>query len=322
MNRRFRTMSLAVFAAVAVAGGYHLRGARASGIPGMNTLAYSGTLINNGQPENASHFILLKLWEKDGANASCSTIPAGNTAVVNGRFTLPLDASCVAVIHKSPDVEVEVVVDGVSMGKTTLAAVPYAVEADTASNFAPGSAIASLVPPGTVVPYAGVISGTVNAPPGWLLCDGAAVSRAQHPALFTAIGTGWGAGDGATTFNTPDLRGVFLRGVDPNATKDPDANSRTAIQSGGNTGAKVGTAEGGAFASHNHGVNDPGHDHDMTFARDYNVAGPTRYVSYTIGALNVATRTVASQTGISLQNTGTSSETRPVNAAVNYIIKL
>jgi hypothetical protein len=60
----------------------------------------------------------------------------------------------------------------------------------------------------------------------------------------------------------------------------------------------------------------------MTFARDYNVAGPTRYVSYTIGALNVATRTVASQTGISLQNTGTSSETRPVNAAVNYIIKL
>lgn len=45
------------------------------------------------------------------------------------------------------------------------------------------------------------------APSGWLLCDGAAVSRTLYPALFTAIGTTFGAGDGTSTFNVPDLRG-------------------------------------------------------------------------------------------------------------------
>ena len=321
MNRRLRTMSLAAVAAIAVAGGYHLGGARASGIPALNTLSYSGTLLNNGQPENASHFILLKLWEKGNASAACSTIPAGSISVVNGRFTIPLDSSCVAVIHKSPDVEVEVVVDGTSMGKTSLAAVPYAIEADTASNFAPGSAISQLVPPGTVVPYAGVVGGAVKPPPGWLLCDGAAVSRAQNDALFTAIGTGWGAGDGATTFNVPDLRGLFLRGVDPTALKDPDANTRTAIQSGGNTGPKVGTAEGGLLASHSHGISDPGHAHSSWSiyagqnlpGGSFNYAGSTDNLPH--GVTNGAT------TNITITASG-GSETRPVNAAVNYIIKL
>lgn len=53
-----------------------------------------------------------------------------------------------------------------------------------------------------------------TAPTGWLECNGAAVSRTTYAALFTAIGTTWGAGDGATTFNVPDLRGEFVRGWD------------------------------------------------------------------------------------------------------------
>lgn len=321
MNRRLLTISLAGVAALAAAVGYHVGGARASGIPGMNTLAYAGTLLNNGQPENASHFILLKLWTNGGANVACSTIPGGNTTVTNGRFTIPLDPTCVPVIHQNPDVEVEVVVDGASMGKTSLAAVPYAVEADTASNFAPGSAIASLVPPGTIVSFAGVVGGAVKPPPGWLLCDGTAVSRLTYSGLFTSIGTGWGSGDGATTFNVPDLRGRFLRGMDGGSGNDPDSASRTSIQAGGNTGATVGTLEGSAFASHTHGINDPGHDHDMTFARDYNTPGPTRYVAYPAGQLNVNTHTLPSATGITVQASG-ASETRPANAAVNYIVKL
>lgn len=321
MNRRLRTMSVAAVVALAVAGGYHLRGARASGIPSTNTLSYSGTLLNNGQPDNMSHFILIKLWVKGDANAACSTIPAGNTSVTNGRFTLALDSSCVAVIHKNPDVEVEIVVDGTSMGKTSLAAVPYAVEADTASNFAPGSAISQLVPPGTVVPYAGVVTGAVKPPPGWLLCDGAAVSRTLDASLFTAIGTGWGGGDGATTFNLPDLRGLFLRGVDPGALRDPDANTRAAIQPGGNTTAKVGTLELAAFASHNHGVIDPGHQHPSwaTFSGSNLPAGGFNYAGSTNGAPSGPTGLAA--TGVSVAATG-GSETRPVNAAVNYIIKL
>lgn len=54
-----------------------------------------------------------------------------------------------------------------------------------------------------------------NTPPtGWLKANGAAVSRTTYAALFAAIGTTFGAGDGATTFNLPDLRAEFVRGWD------------------------------------------------------------------------------------------------------------
>ena len=86
------------------------------------------------------------------------------------------------------------------------------------------------VPPGTVIAYAGPLdyrpgefyddqyfpegySGYGNVPDGWLHCHGQAVSRTVYAALFAAIGTVYGAGDGSTTFNVPDFRGTFLRGT-------------------------------------------------------------------------------------------------------------
>ncbi|AAQ58020.1 tail fiber protein [Chromobacterium violaceum] len=55
----------------------------------------------------------------------------------------------------------------------------------------------------------------MSAPPlGWLKANGAAVSRKDYPSLFAALGTYYGAGDGSTTFNLPDLRGEFVRGWD------------------------------------------------------------------------------------------------------------
>jgi hypothetical protein len=59
-----------------------------------------------------------------------------------------------------------------------------------------------LCPPGTVESFAGSV-----APNGWLLCNGQIVSRTTYISLFTAIGTIYGAGDGVTTFNLPDMRG-------------------------------------------------------------------------------------------------------------------
>lgn len=53
-----------------------------------------------------------------------------------------------------------------------------------------------------------------TAPAGWLPCNGVAVSRSTYAALFGAIGTTFGAGNGSTTFNVPDLRGEFIRGFD------------------------------------------------------------------------------------------------------------
>lgn len=65
----------------------------------------------------------------------------------------------------------------------------------------------SLVPAGAVMPFA-----MNSAPSGWLAADGTAVSRSTYAALFAAIGVTHGAGDSVTTFNLPDLRGIFVRG--------------------------------------------------------------------------------------------------------------
>ena len=62
---------------------------------------------------------------------------------------------------------------------------------------------------------------TASAPAGWLKANGAAVSRTTYAALFAIIGTTYGAGDGATTFNLPDLRGEFVRGLDDGRGVDP-----------------------------------------------------------------------------------------------------
>lgn len=61
--------------------------------------------------------------------------------------------------------------------------------------------------------------GSATAPAGWLLCDGSAVSRSTYGALFAAIGTTYGAGDGSTTFNVPDLRGRSIVGRDASQTE-------------------------------------------------------------------------------------------------------
>jgi microcystin-dependent protein len=58
---------------------------------------------------------------------------------------------------------------------------------------------------------------TDTPPTGYLECDGSAVSRTTYAALFSAIGTTFGSGDGSTTFNLPDIRGQFVRGWDDGA---------------------------------------------------------------------------------------------------------
>ncbi|MCU1718679.1 phage tail protein [Pseudomonas sp. 5P_3.1_Bac2] len=75
-------------------------------------------------------------------------------------------------------------------------------------------------------------------PPGWLKANGAAVSRSSYTYLFNAIGTTFGAGNGSTTFNLPDLRGEFIRGWD-------DGRSVDASRA-------FGTIQGDTFKGHNH----------------------------------------------------------------------
>lgn len=79
-----------------------------------------------------------------------------------------------------------------------------------------------------------------TVPAGWLKANGAAVSRSAYAALFAVVGTTYGVGDGATTFNLPDLRGEFLRGFDDGRGVD--------------SGRVIGSAQVDAFKSHTHGI--------------------------------------------------------------------
>lgn len=98
---------------------------------------------------------------------------------------------------------------------------------------------ASTLPAGVIAAYGGAA-----APTGWLLCDGSAVSRTTYADLFTAIGTAYGAGDGSTTFNLPDMRGRVPVGKGTHA--DVDAL-------GDNEGAAVSSRR----TKHWHGVSAP-----------------------------------------------------------------
>lgn len=81
------------------------------------------------------------------------------------------------------------------------------------------------VPVGTVVAYSGVINSKVREllyQSRWLVCDGSALSIAKYPALYTTIKDIYGNSTTAETFNIPDFRGVFLRGLDAGKQIDPN----------------------------------------------------------------------------------------------------
>jgi len=185
-----------------------------------------------------------------------------------------------------------------------LLSVPFAFQAQQAFQAQVASLLVSnlanaLCPPGTVVAYMGT-----SAPPGWLLCDGSLVNRTTYSSLFAVMGTASGSGDGATTFNLPDMRGVFLRGVNgsrSDAFADPDDVAfRINVSPGGNTGNAVGSYQADMFASHNHSYWEPA----------ANVVNAIPNINGTNPGAE------ASQTG----STG-GNETRPKNIYVNYIIK-
>lgn len=92
------------------------------------------------------------------------------------------------------------------------------------------------MPSGAVMPYAGA-----SEPSGWLLCFGQAVSRTTYAALFAVVGTTYGAGDGSTTFNLPDLRGRVVAGQDD---MGGTSANRLTNQSGGVDGDVLGAAGG------------------------------------------------------------------------------
>jgi len=136
-----------------------------------------------------------------------------------------------------------------------------------------------------------------TAPTGWIKANGSAVSRTTYSALFSAIGTTFGTGNGSTTFNVPDLRGEFARGWD---------DSR-----GIDTGRSFGSSQADAFKEHRHALlGNSGGAVQALFSQSSVIAG--------IQNLGASFADPASTMG---NGNGAGTETRPRNIALLYCIK-
>lgn len=309
--------------------GLRLRSVTADVPPPAERMFYAGELREGGAPAVGPRDIEVRFHSTatGSGNQICTSNLQAGTPLVDGRFRINVGAACVTALAAAQNAYVEVVVGGVSLPPSTtprprVAAVPYAAQAATAVTLTsplPASNVSTIagqtvearladlearvVPPGTIVAIAGGA-----APSGWLLCDGSAVSRATYAALFAQIGVGWGAGDTVLTFNIPDLRGRFLRGVSGTSGNDPDADARSPSTAGGNTGNSVGSVQSAALANHLHST--------QIWRMSYAAGGTTqgaRYGDIGLGNNDFGTGGVMGATA--------SSETRPINANVNFIIK-
>jgi len=169
------------------------------------------------------------------------------------------------------------------------------------------TAVAGASPSGTLTMWP-----TGTAPSGWLLCNGAAVSRATYAALFAVIGTTFGAGDTTTTFNLPDYRDRMPIGAN------------TIAASIGATGG----SKDAILVSHTHTatVTDPGHTHPVD-TNNNNDGGTGTIVAGSTSGITTANRPLAKQafTSISVANSTVGSSgtnaNMPPYLGINFIIK-
>lgn len=160
------------------------------------------------------------------------------------------------------------------------------------------------VPVGTVVSYMGKLPSPQGGlpsniiSPGWMVCDGASLSKSEYPELYAAIGDLYGSGQTADMFQIPNLQGMFLRGV---GTDPASIENRTLPD--GSTGSGVGSLQQFALQTHVHTTN----------------AGATA-VGGTSGSAVVSYKPATDSS--EPQNVNLSPlETRPINIFVYFIIK-
>jgi microcystin-dependent protein len=186
----------------------------ADGIPTVTPLTYSGVLQNSaGAPVTTAQAMQLTLWDDASANAAanqkCVTPTQTITPDAQGRFQVLLDQACLDAVRNHPNLWVQLQVGAVVLPRSKLGVVPFSVESGRAVSLGE-PAQQRLLPSGSIVAFGGS-----TAPPGWVLCDGAAYSSTdpRYAGLFAAIGTTYGTGTSAGQFNVPDLRGRSVLGA-------------------------------------------------------------------------------------------------------------
>ncbi|ALE03063.1 phage tail protein [Bartonella ancashensis] len=161
-------------------------------------------------------------------------------------------------------------------------------------------------PPGFIATFA-----MQSIPEGWLMCNGKEYNREDYPDLFAAIGEVWGKGDGKTTFNIPDFRGMFLRGLDSRRRVDTDrvfaSEQKCSLQ------------------EHTHsGKTSMNGDHQHIYQQVISTADNGKY-AWARGSSSfrniISSSAGAHEHNVMIDSTG-GDETRPVNVAIIYAIKI
>src|SRR5574344_856288 len=153
-----------------------------------------------------------------------------------------------------------------------------------------------------------IVSAPLSSIDGFLLCDGAEISRTDYAALFAKIGTTFGAGDDETTFNLPDYRGYFLRGL------------------GGNSAADFATAQEDAIRNITGGFSQCGLVTSKDYAYGYGAMLRNKYSNYssngtTNGSLWVGGYGTNNYDFDASRVVPIADENRPINKAINFFIK-
>ncbi|MEL6317754.1 MAG: tail fiber protein, partial [Pseudomonadota bacterium] len=227
-----------------------------------------------------------------GSDTSRAVTPAVAAAIANAASPTIADATTsVKGVAELAD-NAETIAGTNAARATTPAGVKAAID-QALAGFGGGGGGSDGVPVGQVGYTAGA-----SAPTGWLLANGATVSRTTYADLFAVIGETYGAGDGSTTFALPDLRGYFIRGLD--------------LSAGIDAGRALGSAQQDELKAHTH---DLGTHYDS----DVDNGGPSQTSAVDLFS------TVHDAVGPEAQSipaTGSGgAETRPKNVALTPIIK-
>ncbi len=187
--------------------------------------------------------------------------------------------------------------------------------------------LALALPIGTIQMHTAAAAPTATGNGGtWLICDGTAISRTTYSALFSLIGTSYGAGDGSNTFNVPDLRsrspigyntaslsGRSTRAIAANGGEEAHALSEGELDSHAHSIPNTAHTHSITDQTHSHAgansggtqdaslsVTDPGHHHSFNIHADW--SSGNYGVGFTYGGTASPTSTDSKTTGISIPN--------------------